>query len=484
MRKIGLALALIITLLVLPVSSSCSQTPKSCVNYQIECELEGETLHGRQTVTFTNITDNVIKNLKFNLFGNAFRKGATYNPIAEQYKYRAYPSGVNYGGMTINEVRFQNKEQDFEIGGKDQNVLIVPLKTQLYPDESVSVQIDFSLRIATVISRTGINDKTINLGNFYPTLCGVDENGFYECEYYSTGDPFYSNVSDYNVQLKVDKDYVVASSGKLVEKNIQNDKAVLKYSVKRARSFTFVLSKNFEVITENHSGVTINYYYYADQNPTQSVDVAKKSLDCFTKNFGAYPFETYSVVQTRFLQGGMEYTALSMIADDLEEQAHKEVIVHETAHQWWQVVVGNNEIEYGFLDEGLAEYSVVLFYELHPEYNLTRDVMISSAEMTYKTFCSVSDKLFGRVNTVMLRSLKEFSSEYEYVNISYLKPCIMYDYLRKTIGDERFFKGLKRYYQDYAFLNATPYDLAGSFEKVGAKTNGFFESFYNGKVVI
>ena len=484
MRKIGLALALIITLLVLPLSISCSQTPKSCVSYQIECELEGEILHGKQTVTFINVTDNVINSLKFNLFGNAFRKGATFTPIAEQYKYRAYPSGVNYGEMVINQVRFQNRAQDFEIGGQDQNILIVPLENQLYPDESVSVQIDFTLQLARVISRTGINDKTINLGNFYPTLCGVDENGFYECEYYSTGDPFYSNVSDYTVQLKVDKDYLVASSGKLIEQNFQNNKAVLKYSVKRARSFAFVLSKNFEVITENHLGVTINYYYYADQSPTQSVEVAKQSLDCFTEKFGAYPFETYSVVQTRFLQGGMEYTALSMIADDLEEQSYQEVIVHETAHQWWQVVVGNNEIEYGFLDEGLAEYSVVLFYEMHPEYNMTRQVMISSAEMTYKTFCSVSDKLFGGVNTVMLRSLKEFSSEYEYVNISYLKPCIMYDYLRTTIGEDRFFKGLKRYYQDYAFLNATPYDLVGAFERVGAKTNGFFESFFNGKVVI
>jgi aminopeptidase N len=60
----------------------------------------------------------------------------------------------------------------------------------------------------------------------------------------------------------------------------------------------------------------------------------------------------------------------------------------------------------------------------------------------------------------------------------------MYDYLRKTIGEDKFFKGLIRYYDQYKFLNATPYDLVGSFEKVGADVNGFFESFYNGKVII
>ena len=117
-------------------------------------------------------------------------------------------------------------------------------------------------------------------------------------------------------------------------------------------------------------------------------------------------------MQTQFVQGGMEYPALVMISDNLESNAYGEVIVHETAHQWWQTVVGNNEIEYGFLDEGLAEYSVVIFFEAYPKYGITRSQMIKSAEQTYKIFCSVTDKLMGKVNTVMLRNLGEFSSEY------------------------------------------------------------------------
>ena len=101
----------------------------------------------------------------------------------------------------------------------------------------------------------------------------------------------------------------------------------------------------------------------------------------------------------------MEHPALVMISDNLEQSAYLEVVAHETAHQWWQGVVGNNEIEYGFLDEGLAEYSVVLFYENYPEYNLKRQDLIESSENTYKIFCTVSDKVFGKVNTVMKRSL-------------------------------------------------------------------------------
>ena len=84
----------------------------------------------------------------------------------------------------------------------------------------------------------------------------------------------------------------------------------------------------------------------------------------------------------------------------------------------------------------------------------------------------------------MDRSLKDFINEYEYVNIAYIKPCIMFDELRKTIGEQRFFSALQRYYKEYKFKNATPDDMAGVFEKCGADTNGYFESFFNGKAII
>ena len=84
----------------------------------------------------------------------------------------------------------------------------------------------------------------------------------------------------------------------------------------------------------------------------------------------------------------------------------------------------------------------------------------------------------------MLRPLGAYSGEYEYVSIAYIKACLMYEYLRLTVGDDMFFKGLKKYYADYAFAEAEPQDLVGTFEKCGADTNGFFESFFDGSVII
>lgn len=454
------------------------------VSYEIAVELDGYTLRGSERIDFTNTSNNVISELKFNLFGNAFRKGALYSPISAQYMDKAYPHGVSYGNMQIENTLVENKKAEFSIGGIDENVLIIELGKELFPDEKVSVKIDFTLNLANVIARTGYNDKTINLANFYPILCAFSNGSFYECAYYSFGDPFYSDCANYTVQLTCDKKYMVASSGVEVDKKQLEKKNTFTYKIDNARSFAFVLSENFNCITDDSTGVKINYYYYDDANPDTSIQYAVKSLNLFNNKFGAYPYKTFSVVQTGFIQGGMEFPALVMISDELEGLPYGEVIVHETAHQWWQTAVGNNEIEHGFLDEGLAEYSVVLFYENHLEYGYTRQSLIKASEQTFKVFCSVYDKLHKKVDTTMLRSLKDFSSEYEYVNIAYIKPCIMYDYLRTTIGEERFFNSLKRYYSNYKFKNATPDDLVGAFEKTYSDTNGFFKSFFEGKEII
>jgi len=483
MKKFSVVIALL-TLVASVVTFGGCNSDKNITTYQIDCVLNGNEIVAIETVDFFNSSQNSLSVLKFNLYANAFREDAKFSPISEGDKNKAYENGLSYGKIEINSVKCGKEELNFSINGQDLNILSVYLKDEIFPDESVSITIEYKTTLANVISRTGINSKTINLANFYPILCALEDNGFYECVYYSCGDPFYSDVADYKVNITCDKDFIVASSGKLVEQKSEGDKTQFCYQLDSARSFAMVLSKEFKVASEKYLDTDIFYYYYDDEEFSQSLLTAKKSVEYFSSTFGEYKYPTYSVVQTKFVQGGMEFPALVYISDDLENKSYHEVIVHETAHQWWQTAVGNNEIEYAFLDEGLTEYSVVLFYENHPEYNMTRAQMIESSEKTYKIFCTVADKVYGKVNTVMKRPIKDFISEYEYVILSYVKPCIMMEYLRQTIGEKAFFDGLRQYYKNYCFKNASPYDLVGIYEKMGTGTNGFFESFFNGKVII
>ena len=468
--------AILLSSLPLLFLTACRDKEKITV-YEIDCVYSDGCVTGTENVTFYNSTENPVAVLKFNLYANAFRKGAEYSPIPLSAVSQAYYDGMSYGEIDIKSV---SPCKEFYLGGKDKNVLYVTLNEQVFPEDRVTIKIDYTLTLAKVIARTGINDKTVNLANFYPILCADD----YECVYYSVGDPFYSDVANYKVKFTADKDFVVASSGVLKKQSTENDATTYIFSLENARSFCIVLSKDYKTVTDKSTGVEIVYCYYSDDNPVANLGFAVESMKLFTECFGAYPYAKYTVCQTRFLEGGMEYPCLAMISDSLDGLSYGEVIVHETAHQWWQTAVGNNEIEYPFLDEGLAEYSVVLFYERYAELGLTREKLISMSEEGFKQFCSVYKKLFGKADTSMLRGIDKFGSDYEYVNVTYIEPCIMYDTLRRTIGDSAFFKGLRTYFTEYKFKNAVPDDLVGIFERVGADTNGFFDSFFKGKIVI
>ena len=484
MKKFCVFACALIAALSAAFTGGCTKTESHRASYDITCEYSDGLLIGSETVSFYNFTENSFKCLKFNLYGNAFRKGAKYSPISEQYKRRAYYSGESYGETLVENVCSEGKELKFEVCGEDLNILKVELEKELFPEERAAVTIDFKVKLANVISRTGVNADTVNLGNFYPVLCGIENGAFYECVYYSSGDPFFSDCADYNVKFSVDNKFVVAASGETIDKTDSGNKAVYTFSLKNARSFALVIGEKFNVITDVTTGVTINYYYYKDASPEKSLKTAVEAIKFFGETYGEYPYKTFSVAETKFIQGGMEYPGLVYVSDELEEAAYREVVVHETAHQWWMAVVGNNETECGFLDEGLAEYSVIVFYDAHKEYGFTREQLVSSCEKTYKNFCTVYDKLYGKKDTSMTRSLKDFSSEYEYVNIAYVKPCLMYDAVRTGMGDAKFFGCLKKYYSTYKFLNAAPQDLSGVFEKAGTGAQEILEAFFAGKEVM
>ena len=356
--------------------------------------------------------------------------------------------------------------------------------TPVYPEDTVKIKISYTLKLALVNHRTGVTENTVNLGNFYPVLCAYSREGFVECNYYYCGDPFMSECANYRVTIDLPQAYTAASSGKLESESAAADRKKLTYTLNNARDFALVLSDKFKVLTQNVNGVDINYYYYSDTNPQVSLSAACESAEYFSTTFGAYVYPTLSVVQTGFCYGGMEYPALTMISDSLDSDNGIYTIVHENAHQWWYAMVGSNQLDCAWQDEGLAEYSSLMFFENHPSYAFTRTGIIGSATKSYRAFYSVYNQIFGEADTSMNRNLKDFESEYEYSNIAYNKGLILFDTLRQSIGDEKFGAGLKKYYADNLYKIASCDDLYGCFISGGTDLEGFFNSFTEGKIVI
>ncbi len=476
-------LAIIIGLGTVGAVSACEKKAEVTTRYEITAEYVPETgtLRGASKVTFENPTDNEISVLKFQLYPNAYRKDALYRPVSKTCQSVAYYAGESFGEMVISSV---NGAKNWEIMGEDENILYAYLERSLFPDERVVLDIGFMVKLAKVSHRTGITQNTVNLGNFFPVLCGIKNDAFYETVYYSDGDPFYSDCADYTVTLKTPKEYEVASTGTMVSERTLESKQEHTMSATNVRDFAIVLSDKFQTVSREVNGKTLFYYYFNDKNAEETLGLAADAFAYYESTFGTYPYPQYTVVQTGFCYGGMEYPALSMISDALTAEEKTRVVAHETAHQWWYAIVGSDQIENAWQDEGLAEYSALTFFESCEKYGVTREEAIAEALKEYRSYYDVYGSVLGRTDTKMTRHLKDYLSDYEYKCLAYDKAVVMLDTLRKSVGDNKFFAALKKYYHDNAFLVASTGDLVGAFEKSGADVSGFFDSFLEGKAIL
>lgn len=455
--------------------------------YSIEIDLDVEQKSAKvvQTIDFINNTNSILKVLKLNLYPQFFEEGATHNVISSTKLANTYPNGMSYAKFDIDRVLVKGVDIPVLYSGEYEEILNVDLGSSLMPNERVELGIEYSFQMPNCNHRFGYGENTINLGNFYPIMCVYESGSFVENGYSPNGDPFYSDMANYIVSISVPNEYIVASTGVKQSENTIENKKIVTYKATMVRDFAMVVSDKFQVKSKKVDKVDVLYYYFEDINSDQSLQAGIDSINTFSKLFGKYPYQTYSVVQTDFIHGGMEYPNLVMISADIENSDdYKNVIVHETAHQWWYGIVGNDEMKNPWLDEALTEFSTVLFYDENEGYNLTHEKMIKASKENYSLFVTVYQDVLGKIDTSM-RDCKSYSTEPEYTYCTYVKGVLMFDSLYHLVGKDKFIKSLKTYFEQCKYKNATPKDLILAFEET-CKTNAtnFFDSWISGKVVI
>ena len=465
------------------------KTAKNLSNYNIDMvyNTTENTATVKQEVEYKNNSKSILNMVKFQLYANAFSQGAVNKPVSSLYEERAYPNGKSYGGIEITSLKVAGKVQETLIEGIDDTVLVVNLQEQLKPKKKVKIEMEYTLTLPNINHRFGYGNNAINLGNFYPIACVYEKDKFVTNPYSSNGDPFYSDLANYLVKTTYANDHTLASTGEQTNlEYISNENKKSTIKAKVVRDFAMVLSNKFETLTVKENGTEINYYYHSDSKPQESLATAQKALKTFNKMIGEYPYSTLSIVETNFVHGGMEYPNLVYISDALDNYAdYTNVIVHEIAHQWWYGMVGSNAYENGWLDEGLTEYTTALFYEKNPEYDVKLADIMANAQTAYTMFTDVYENVFGKVNTSLARALNEYNTEPEYVYMAYVKAMLLFDNIREVVGNKRFFKALKTYFDDNKMANVTKNHLIKAFEEgSGRKLKSVFNSWIDGNVLI
>ena len=456
-------------------------------NYYIDLEYNSATNSalGNCEIDYVNSSEALLKEVKIHLYIASFCRTSNTKVVNDINFNKAFYNGQSYASLNISRVNLNGEDVGVYYENEDNDILVVELKSSLYPSERVNIKIEYSFSLPNINHRFGYGENTINFGNFYPIVC-VYDGGWKTDSYCATGDPFCSDMANYYVTLITEDKFTLASTGYVKEKVNDQGATIYNIEAKCVRDFAFVLSDKFKTTSKIFNGVTINYYYTSDENFEKTLQCAVDSIKTFNELFYIYPYPCYSVAQVDFCYGGMEYPNLSLVSNAIDNyDDYLNVVVHETAHQWWYNLIGNDEYNESWLDEAITEFSCLIFYDENEGYNFKHEDMITAVHDNYLLYESVYKNVLGELDSSMTRPVNKFNTEPEYTFSIYVKGVLMYESLYQLVGRDKFVKSLRLYADNNKFKIAKREDLISAFEQ-GCNTNleNFFDCWLSGRVVI
>jgi len=440
----------------------------------ITVNVEEKTLTGTLKVKSTNNTGKTQDKIYFHVYPNQFREdedllGGFWRQIIDE--------NSEPGSIEVTEVQVNGEKGSFNI--KD-TVLEIPLDNWK-KGSAIDLDLKFTIKVPKNNGRFAYDDNAIWLGNWIPIQAVYDKRGWVTDPYHSIGDPFYSQVGNYKVKVTVPGSYQIASTGK-EEEAIKEQDGSLSYSttIENVRDFAMVImDENYQKFSDQIGGTTVNTWYLATDNQEaakQNHEAGIKSLTYFSKVYGPYPYPEYDIVRTGMFTA-MEFPGLIYLPKSILETTETAIgsVVHETAHQWFYGMVGNDEVKEPWLDEALATYATTRFMlEEFPEQG--------AGELEFRKNMTQGTEPFERSGIFIGSPVDKFTSIGSYSQLVYQKGALMLENLEKVIGKEKMDQLLKTYFKEYQYDVATSSDFISIFsEELGPKAKEYFESWLVGK---
>jgi aminopeptidase N len=238
-----------------------------------------------------------------------------------------------------------------------------------------------------------------------------------------------------------------------------------------ARDFTIVADDEFISTSLAYNGTTVNSWYLPGEetNGEAVAEFARRSLEYYSTLIGTYPYAELDVVSVEVYGAlGVEFPQLVYMARDyysrdidLDAPSNLEFTVsHEVLHQWFYGMIGNNQYEHAFIDEGLTQYISGDPYFRH----VYGDA--AGAEFSNTAFRNTyANGIANRGDrTIVDTPSDSFNSSADYVFAMYYKAPMGFDAMLDAIGEDAFAAALQSYFRDFRFGVAQPDDLLHAFE--------------------
>ena len=359
-------------------------------NYRIEVTLDpdSKTLTGRETITWINVQEQPTDELWFHLYWNAWRNSRSTWLLESRLSGRLPADlrieegdwgyvevssikllpGMGYTGNDLTPLMRYASPDDGN--PEDRTALVVPLPTPVGPGETVQIEVAWRSKIPRTFRRTGFRGNFFFLAHWFPKLGVLEEEGWNNHQFHVATE-FFSDYGVYDVSMTVPKEYVLGATGKEVDLVVNPDETVThRYRQEDVHDFTWTTSPDYLVLEQRFDepglpSVDMRLLIQPEhlEQAERHFAATAAALLNYGKWFGAYPYGHITVVDPAFGSGagGMEYPTLftcgTRLFNPFGGGSPEGVTVHEAGHQFWYGLVGNNEFEFAWLDEGFNTFS-------------------------------------------------------------------------------------------------------------------------------
>ena len=465
-------------------------------NYTMDVRLDVKhrTISGREVLMWTNTSPDSLTSLWFHLYWNAFaNSGTTF--MTEAGLSGPDPAGnfrkEDWGWIRVDSIKILKDpalegfdltpslkfEQPDDRNPLDRTVASVGLPRPLAPGETIVLEIRWEGRVPKPVSRTGVINDYYFIGQWFPKI-GVYQDGGWNCHQYHRESEFFADYGTYDVTLTLPASFVVGATGRRTALTRNADgTATHRYVQDGVHDFAWTASprfleyrQRFEFAPGRTTEVNLLLQPEHRRLKDRYLKAVMSGLKLAAPLLGDYPYDTITCVDPAYRShsGGMEYPTLFTAGAhflDPEGSGNPEAVtIHEFGHSYFYGLLGSNEFEHPWLDEGFATFFESKVSNLaYGPWTYTRTyfgipVLFRGVRIPLEA-SGISEVRRSAVRDVLQRRAWEFQDGTSYGANSYQKGEVMLRTLERLLGEKAFAALLRDYSLGRWFTHPRPEDF-------------------------